>query len=468
MTFSDGSTATISKGDTGATGAKGDTGSDGKSITVTKEEKDTDGNTVVTFSDGSTATISKGDTGATGEKGDTGATGATGATGEKGDTGATGATGATGEKGDTGATGATGATGEKGDTGATGPKGDTGAGGAAGKTAEGKADLDADPTKGETTTRIVYEDKNGNNREVATMDDGLKFAGNDATIVNKHKLNSVVNIIGEGAKSDFNSAKGNLNVVADGKDTLTVQLSKDLDLTSKGSVTIGDTSVSNNGVTIKGNNGKIISLTKDGLNNGGNKITNVAAGEAKTDAANVGQLTEVKAGDNVKVEHSKGGNGQNVYKVSVKGDLTGITSISNQNTKVSLEKGAVNVNGSKVTNVADGNIAENSKDAVNGGQIHQLAKNIQNNFNGLNNQINKVDKDLRAGVAGAMATAGLYHATLPGKSMFAAGAGTYRGESAVAVGYSRLSDNGKIGVKFTVNTNTRGDTGAAASVGYQW
>ncbi len=52
--------------------------------------------------------------------------------------------------------------------------------------------------------------------------------------------------------------------------------------------------------------------------------------------------------------------------------------------------------------------------------------------------------------------------------MISAGAGTYKGQNAVAVGYSRISDNGKIGVKFSVNSNTRGDKGAAASVGYQW
>ncbi|TCT13932.1 autotransporter adhesin, partial [Bibersteinia trehalosi] len=112
----------------------------------------------------------------------------------------------------------------------------------------------------------------------------------------------------------------------------------------------------------------------------------------------------------------------------------------------------------RITNVAPG---QNGTDAVN---VNQLKGAIGN----VNNHINKVDKNLRAGIAGATATAGLYHATLPGKSMVSAGAGTFKGESALAVGYSRLSDNGKIGVKFSLNTNTRGDTGAAASVGYQW
>jgi hypothetical protein len=93
---------------------------------------------------------------------------------------------------------------------------------------------------------------------------------------------------------------------------------------------------------------------------------------------------------------------------------------------------------------------------------------LSNRVNQLARDLNKVDKNARAGIAGAMAASGLYQATQPGKSMVSAGAATYRGQNAVAVGYSRLSDNGKVGIKFSVNTNTQGDTGAAASVGYQW
>ncbi|TCK69770.1 trimeric autotransporter adhesin, partial [Lonepinella koalarum] len=112
----------------------------------------------------------------------------------------------------------------------------------------------------------------------------------------------------------------------------------------------------------------------------------------------------------------------------------------------------------RITNVAAG---QADTDAVNVGQVRNVTNHI-------NSSINRVDKNLRAGIAGAMASSNLYHATIPGKSMVAAGAGVYKGESALAIGYSRLSDNGKIGVKFSVNSNTRGDTGAAASVGYQW
>lgn len=112
----------------------------------------------------------------------------------------------------------------------------------------------------------------------------------------------------------------------------------------------------------------------------------------------------------------------------------------------------------RITNVAPG---VKGTDAVNVNQLKAGLGNVYNNMN-------KMDKDLRGGIAGAMAAAGLYHATLPGKSMVSAGVGNYRGQNAVAVGYSRLSDNGKLGVKLSINANTRGDTGAAASIGYQW
>ncbi len=90
------------------------------------------------------------------------------------------------------------------------------------------------------------------------------------------------------------------------------------------------------------------------------------------------------------------------------------------------------------------------------------------NYNILNNRINKVDKDLRAGIAGANAAAGLPQAYIPGKSMVAVAAGTYKGQNAIALGMSRISDNGKVIIKLTGNTNSRGDFGASIGAGYQW
>ncbi|SUB33486.1 autotransporter adhesin [[Pasteurella] mairii] len=182
-----------------------------------------------------------------------------------------------------------------------------------------------------------------------------------------------------GATVDMKNTDGNIVISKSaGSNDVTYNLARDINVDQ---VRAGNTVLNNKGVTI-GSGANPVELTENGLNNGGNRITNVAPGQAPTDAVNVSQLR---------------GQMGNVYQ-----------------------------------------------------------------------QMNKMDKDLRGGIAGAMAAAGLYHATIPGKSMVSAGVGSYRDQGALAVGYSRLSDNGKLGVKLSINANTRGDTGAAASIGYQW
>ncbi|OZN25077.1 hypothetical protein CFY87_05025 [Actinobacillus seminis] len=88
--------------------------------------------------------------------------------------------------------------------------------------------------------------------------------------------------------------------------------------------------------------------------------------------------------------------------------------------------------------------------------------------NDLQNQLNVSNKELRAGVAAAMAMGSLYKPSLPGKSTLSVGVGTYKGENAVAVGYSKLSDNAKFGLNVSFSSNSVGDKGGAASIGYQW
>ena len=149
--------------------------------------------------------------------------------------------------------------------------------------------------------------------------------------------------------------------------------------------------------------------------------------------------------------------------------------------------------------VGDGNVSSDSKEAVNGKQLHetnvlvdkntqainttntQVNKNTQainainnaiNNqsgaFDRLERKINKQGKEARAGIAGANAAAALPQVYTPGKSMVAASAGTFKGQNALAVGYSRASDNGKVILKLQGNANTSGDVGAGVGVGYQW
>ena len=151
---------------------------------------------------------------------------------------------------------------------------------------------------------------------------------------------------------------------------------------------------------------------------------------------------------------------ENGVKVSMKDDIK-VNSVTAKEVKVgdvNINENGINAGGKRITNVAPG---KDGTDAVNVNQLKYVAGNISN-------QINNVDKGLRAGIAGALASGGLYHVTTAGKSMVSVGAGTYRGQNALAVGYSRLSDNGKVGVKFTVNSNSQGHAGASASVGYQW
>ena len=149
-------------------------------------------------------------------------------------------------------------------------------------------------------SRIVYEDKTGKHT-VATMEDGLAFKGDNTTVVKK-KLGEQLDIIG-GADST-KLTDNNIGVNADNNGKLKVQLAQNIDLTKDGSVTMGNTKVNKDGITITNptDSNKNVSLTGTGLNNGGNKITNVKAGEAPTDAVNVQQLndkvTTVKSSDN--------------------------------------------------------------------------------------------------------------------------------------------------------------------------
>ena len=210
-------------------------------------------------------------------------------------------------------------------------------------------------------TRIVYEDKNNNKHEVATTDDGMKYAGDDAQGADKSKviakkLNQTLDITGGADSTKLTDNNIGVNNV-DGK--LKVQLSKEVNLTPAGSLTIGDTKITDGGLVI--NNGP--SITKGGINAGGLNITNVKAGVNDTDAVNVKQLksakTEVKAGDNVTVDKTIGADGQNIYTVNAKATNLGdaelnYTANNGTKQKVKLSEGL---------NFVDGNYTKASVDA---------------------------------------------------------------------------------------------------------
>lgn len=163
--------------------------------------------------------------------------------------------------------------------------------------------------------------------------------------------------------------------------------------------------------------------------------------------------TKIAAGNGIKVTSSG-----NEYTVSADLPFTK----NNDNKSIRLNEEGV------IRNVANGRVAKDSKDAVNGGQLHAVESRLSGNMDKLNHRIDKMGKRADAGTASAIATANLLQSYRPGLSAATAAVGQYRGQSAVAVGYSRLSDNGKYGVKFSLGANTQGNVGAGAGVAYFW
>lgn len=259
-----------------------------------------------------------------------------------------------------------------------------------------------------------------------------------------------------GQADKFETVTSGTNVTfASGKGT-TATVSKDDqgNITVKYDVNVGDAlnvnQLQNSGwnldsKAVAGSSGKVIS-------------GNVSPSKGKMD-----ETVNINAGNNIEITR----NGKNI-------DIA--TSMTPQFSSVSLgagadaptlsvdDEGALNV-GSKdankpvrITNVAPG-VKEG--DVTNVAQLKGVAQN-------LNNHIDNVDGNARAGIAQAIATAGLVQAYLPGKSMMAIGGGTYRGEAGYAIGYSSISDGGNWIIKGTASGNSRGHFGASASVGYQW
>lgn len=124
-----------------------------------------------------------------------------------------------------------------------------------------------------------------------------------------------------------------------------------------------------------------------------------------------------------------------------------------------------------IDNVANGDISATSTDAINGSQLYAVAKGVTNlagQVNNLEGKVNKVGKRADAGTASALAASQLPQATMPGKSMVAIAGSSYQGQNGLAIGVSRISDNGKVIIRLSGTTNSQGKTGVAAGVGYQW
>ena len=166
-----------------------------------------------------------------------------------------------------------------------------------GRNADITADKGDSDLGGNAITRIKYQDEQGKTHQVATKDDGMKYGGDSGNVINK-KLNEQVNVVGGITDASKLTSEDNVGVVSDGTN-LKVRMAKDLKgLTSVTTKDAGGNStvVNGSGITITPASGNTVSLTKDGLNNGGKTISNVGPGVNGTDAVNVNQLKGVTEG----------------------------------------------------------------------------------------------------------------------------------------------------------------------------
>ena len=229
--------------------------------------------------------------------------------------------------------------------------------------------------------------------------------------------------------------------------------------------------------------GETIATLSDGLKFGANvgdvynaKLNsqiNVKGADSNTN------WSEFDGGDNVMTNIDKSGN----VRVGIKKNLkvesvtankftAGDTTIDSNGVTIkngpSMTKNGIDAGNKQITNVAPGRIAADSTDAINGSQLHEVKADMNNKINKLNGQVNKLGKRVNAGTASALAASQLPQAYIPGKSMVSVAAGNYQGQNAVALGMSRISDNGKIIIRLAGTSDTQGKVGVAVGAGYHW
>ena len=317
-----------------------------------------------------------------------------------------------------------------------------------------------------------------------TVNSGLTFKGDTGTQFNR-PLGATVNVVGG---TTGNGTTNNVVVTANGTDTLTVKLAENIDLGTNGSVTTGNTKISNAGLTSKDATGNTTvvngsglsftdntgaatgpSITKDGINAGGKTISNVATAVNGSDAVNLTQVqnmisgigggahSKVTEGNNIKVtESSDTATNGKVFNVALKDSIsvtnvtttdaagnttvtngngvtiTGASSPTNPGKTVSLSADGLNNGGNQIHNVAAGTSAN---DAATVGQVQAALSGVNSAFNGLDSKINTTG-------ANAAALAGLkpiqYDPLEPTQIM--AAYGHYHNKSAVAVGVAHFTD----------------------------
>ena len=384
-------------------------------------------------------------------------------------------------------------------------------------TRDGKPGVDG--AAGTTTTRIVYQKPDGTNEEVANLNDGMLYGGDTGNVIKK-KLNNQVNVKGGISDESKLATEDNIGVVSDGSDTLKLRLAKELKGLTSATFTNGgnNTVINGDGMTINRAGGDAVSLTKDGLNNGGNKITNVADGTDPNDAVNKSQLdkataaasTTVSAGNNITVTPSTNANGSKNYEVSLKDQVTlgsdatkqiamdGTTGTIKAGDKVTIDgnKGTIKAGnvtidgengtikaGDKVTidgkdgKIAAGKVSVDGKDgyvtglenkdwdpnnitsgrAATEDQLQKSHKSLDNKINNLGDEITKKGMNFAGNT-------GEFHRDL-GQKVTIKGEGTESDDKYSGENIKTVAENGNVTIKMAKNLKTDSLTTDKVKVG---
>ena len=349
---------------------------------------------------------------------------------------------------------------------------------------KGTPDLD-----GNEITRIKYTDEKGTPHEVATKDDGMKYGGDTGAVIKK-KLNEQVNVVGGIRDESKLTDDDNIGVVSDGNDKLKVRLAKAL----KGleSVTTGDTVMNNSGVTINnGAAGNTVSLTKNGLDNGGNKITNVADGTDPKDAVNKSQLdkataaatTTVTAGNNITVTPTVNPNGSTNYEVGLKDQVTlgsdpskqvsidGTTGIIKAGDKVTIDGTTGNIDAGKVKiNGKDGTVNELTNKTWDPNNFTSGQAATEDQLKAVDQKITNTSEELTKKGMDFAGDEGEFHRNL-GEKVTIKGEGTKAASEYSGENIKTIADaNGNITVKMDKNLKTEtivatGENGKDGKIG---
>ena len=358
----------------------------------------------------------------------------------------------------------------------------------------GKIDVPVDPVDGAklVNATTVANAINNSGWKVTVNKDGGEAEGE--TVQKVSPGDTVTYIAGQ-----------NIKIKQDGMN-FTISTTKDLKAGAVNATTVNTTTINlgegDNSTPITVVSGKDAAPNLDGktpnrMNFGGETIATLSDGLKF--GANVGDVygaklnsqinvkgadsntnwSEFDGGDNVMTNIDKSGN----VRVGIKKNLkvesvtankftAGDTVIDSNGVTIkngpSMTKNGIDAGNKQITNVAPGRIAADSTDAVNGSQLHEVKADMNNKINHLNGQVNKLGKRVNAGTASALAASQLPQAYIPGKSMVSVAAGNYQGQNAVALGMSRISDNGKIIIRLAGTSDTQGKVGVAVGAGYHW